>query len=349
MAQRAASRPASLHLWLCGIARSLRQPAIRHVTETLVHVPASTPQPVLVETALTLPVARAGADLPAMAIIIPNRNKPDLLKRCAGFLEFANRFRPELIIVDNASDRSVVGAIYDDLRARHGARIVEMNQPFNFSRMVNLGVAASSAEVVLLLNNDVEITAPGMLEKLLAYALRPEVGVVGGVLIYSDGTVQHAGITLRPGATREHCVLSQHVLRGAPRSAESYLHLLRTVRNYQCVTGALQAIRRDVFDQVGGYDEVSLPIEYGDVDFCLKVRRAGWRVIALPLEGVIHPESATRGLENPPAVTRMRYAAMATIARRWPDAVASDPYRNPWVELGDIPQARFPWSVEPVR
>jgi glycosyltransferase involved in cell wall biosynthesis/GT2 family glycosyltransferase/2-polyprenyl-3-methyl-5-hydroxy-6-metoxy-1,4-benzoquinol methylase len=344
LAQRPAGRPASLHEWLCGIARGLQQPVTRHIAEPLVHMPANAPQPRPRPAAPAARSAPAGAGMPAMAIVVPHRNQPELLQRCLGFLEFANRFRLELVIVDNASDVPAVDAIYDGLHARHGARIVCMNQPFNFSRMVNLGVAASSAEVVLLLNNDVEITAPGLLEEMLANALRPEVGVVGSRLLYPDRTVQHAGMILRPDPV-EHRVRAQHVLRGAPDTADGYLHQLRTIRNYQCVTGALMAMRREVFAHVSGFDEVSLPVAFGDVDFCLRVRRAGWRVIALPLDGVIHVESATRGTDWPPAAIDMWVKAMAVIAERWPDAVARDPFRNPWVEVGEVPHARFPWST----
>jgi GT2 family glycosyltransferase len=344
-AQRAAGRQASLHQWLCGIARGLHQPVTSHVAEPLMHMPANAPRPVLVPTTAAPPLAQAGAETPTMAIVVPNRNQPELLKRCLGFLEFSNGFRPEVVVVDNASDDPAINATYDDLRVRHGARIVQMDQPFNFSRIINLGVAATSAEVVLLLNNDVEITAPGLLEQILANALRPEVGVVSSRLLYPDGTVQHAGMTLWPGPTREHSVRAEHVLRRAPRNADGYLHQLRTIRNYQCVTGALLAMRRDVFQFVGGFDEVSLPVEFNDVDFCLRIRRAGWRVIALPLDGVIHIEGATRGTDSPPTVIEMRTAAMAVIAERWPDAVCRDPFRNPWVDVGEVPQARFPWSA----
>jgi O-antigen biosynthesis protein len=100
-----------------------------------------------------------------------------------------------------------------------------------------------------------------------------------------------------------------------------------------------------VFDQVGGFDEVAFPVEYGDLDFCLRVRRAGWRVIALPLDGILHPESSTRGTASPPAVVAMRTAGMKIMAERWPDAIARDPYRNAWVEAGEVPEARFPWSA----
>jgi GT2 family glycosyltransferase len=342
IAAERAARPASLHDWLCRIPRRAQQPATRHIAEPLVHMPASAPQPVLQPAKPA--VHAGGGELPALAIVIPNRNKADLLEQCVSFLKFENRFRPELVIVDNTSDEAAVRTLYRDLTARHGARVVPMDRSFNFSCMINAGVAATRAEIVLLLNNDVEITAPGLIETAMAHALRPEVGVVGSRLMYPDGTVQHAGMVLRPGPTEETRVRSEHVMRGAPATADGYLYQLRTIRNYQCVTGALHVTRREVFDRLGGFDEVAFPVEFGDVDFCLRARRAGLRVIALPLEGVVHHESATRGRDSPPAVVVMRTAAMKIIAERWPAAVADDPCRNPWVEVGEISQARFPWS-----
>jgi GT2 family glycosyltransferase len=343
-AQRA-ERPASLHDWLCAIARGARQPMTRHVAEPLVHMPASTPRPVPRPAQPAVLPARRG-ELPSLAVVIPNRNKPELLERCVSFLNFENPFRPELVIVDNASDEAAVRSLYRDLRTRHDARIVQMDRSFNFSCMINAGVAATGAPLLLLLNNDVEITAPGLLEIAIAHAARPEVGVVGSRLMYPDNTVQHAGMVLRPGPTEETRVRSEHVLRGAPATADGYLYQLRTIRNYQCVTGALHAMRRDVFDRLGGFDEVAFPVEFGDVDFCLRARRAGYRVIALPLDGVIHHESSTRGRDSPPDVVAMRTAAMKVIAERWPEAVADDPCRNPWVEVGEVAEARFPWSSE---
>jgi GT2 family glycosyltransferase len=212
--------------------------------------------------------------------------------------------------------------------------------------MVNLGVAASTAEAFLLLNNDVRITAPGLLEQILAHALRPEVGVVGTKLLYGDGTVQHAGILLQEGHAGVQTMLPLHVLRGATRHDPGYLNALSSVRNYQAVTGALMASRRIVFLQVGGFDEVHLPVEFNDVDYCLRVRQAGYRVLCLPLDGIFHFESSTRGSELSPEVARMRQAAMACMAARWREEFRHDPYRNPWVELGDVPQARFPWSAD---
>jgi GT2 family glycosyltransferase len=310
------------------------------------HIPASVAQPILRPAQPALVLARTG-ELPTLAIVIPNRNKPELLERCVTFLDFENRFRPELVVVDNASDEAAVRALYRDLDARYGARVVQMDRSFNFSCMINAGVANTRGEILLLLNNDVEITAPGLLEAAIAHAMRPEIGVVGSRLMYPDGTVQHAGMVLRPDPTAETRVRSEHVLRGAPATSDGYLYQLRTVRNYQCVTGALHMMRRDVFDHLGGFDEVAFPIEFGDVDFCLRARHAGYRVIALPLDGVVHRESSTRGRDSSPAVIAMRTAAMAAFVERWPQAVADDPCRNPWVETGEVPQARFPWLDEP--
>jgi GT2 family glycosyltransferase len=337
-----ASSCASLHDWLSIIAVEELDLAARHVTESLVHmpppdVPSCPPMPVT----YALPSAR-----PDLAVIVPNRNQPELLKRCLGFMEFPNEFQPELIIVDNASDDSSVLAIYAQLQERHGARIVSMNQRFNFARMVNLGVAASRAQTFLLLNNDVEITLPGLVEQLLAHALRPEVGVVGTKLLYGDGTVQHAGMLLEEGYAGVQTMLALHVLRGAERDDPGYLNALLCVRNYQAVTGALMASRREVFLRAGGFDEVHLPVEFNDVDYCLKVRKSGFRVLCLPLDGIFHFESSTRGSEESPEVARMRHGAMACMAVRWSKEFHHDPYRKPWVALGNVPQARFAWSAE---
>ena len=336
-----ATNCASLHDWLRMIAQEEPHLATRHVTETLVHLPPpSAPSGPTVPATYVLPTAT-----PDLAVIVPNRNRPELLKRCLEFLEFQNHFRTELVVVDNASDEPSVLAIYEELRKRHGAKIVPMNQKFNFARMINLGVAASDAGTLLFLNNDVQITAPALVEQMLAHALRPEVGVVGTKLLYGDGSVQHGGMLLRDSHADVRTMVALHVLRGAKRDDAGYLNALSSARNYQAVTGALMATRREVFLQVGGFDEVHLPVEFNDVDYCLRVRKAGHRVLCLPLDGIFHFESSTRGSELSPEVARMRQAAMACMAARWREEFRHDPYRNPWVELGNVPQAHFPWTA----
>ena len=271
------------------------------------------PERLVVRNAKT---GRSIAEPPEVAIIIPNRNRPELLARCLGFLEHANHFRPEILVVDNASDDPALPVLYAKLKARHGVRVLRMDQSFNFSRLVNLGVAATKAELVLLLNNDVQFSLPGQLEQLLAAAMRPEVGVAGCRLLYPDGTTQHAGMLLRPGPDPAVPIRAMHVFRGAARQATGYLHQLHAIRNCQAVTGAVMAMRREVFHRVGGFDEVALPVEYNDIDFCLRVRRTGLRVITLPLDGVFHHESATRGDASTPAVRMMRNRPQSPAATR---------------------------------
>jgi GT2 family glycosyltransferase len=337
--QRADGSPDTLHGWLCGVAAAAAPITVAHLVEPVMHLPVGLPQLVASQ-----PVFASGGDLPSVAIVIPNRNRPELLERCVRVLEHYEGPAPELVIVDHASTDLRTLAIYDQVQARYGAVIRRVTGRFNFSRMVNVGVAASSAEVIVLLNNDVEITVPGQLEMMIRHAMRPEVGVVGAHLLYPDGTVQHAGMLLEPGPNRRQPVIPRHVLRGAPQTSEGYLHALRTVRNYQVVTGALLVTRRAVFERAGGCDEVSLPVEYNDVDYCLCARAMGLRVIAVPTQGIFHNESSTRGTEDTPEVIQLRAENSAMMASRWGDTLIHDPFRNPWAEIGDVPQVRFPWT-----
>jgi GT2 family glycosyltransferase len=339
--RRFAGRADSLHDWLISLATEASPVAAAHLGETVIHLVCDLPRPAPAPAVLSRP-ARAGS----VAIVIPNRDQPDLLQRCIRCLEFLEGPVPELVIVDHTSTDPATLAIYAHLQQRYGARIERFGGHFNFSRMVNLGVAATTAEVILLMNNDIEVTIPGQLETIVEHAMRPEVGVAGARLLYPDGHVQHAGVLLRMGSNRHHLVLAHHVLRGAPGEADGYLHALRTVRNYQAVTGALFATRRTVFENAGGFDEVNLPVEYNDVDYCLKLRAMGLRVVAVPTDGIIHPESSTRGNETTTEVRAMRTHAMAVIADRWRDAVERDPFRNPWADLGDVPEVRFPWTAD---
>ncbi len=338
-AQRAqAGRPATIHDWLCRLGRCHPQPATTHVAECLLHLP---------ETAAAARAAPAAVPLPArwpsVAIVVPNRNRPDLLARCLDFLA-GLRFRPELIVVDNASDDPALPALYAELKAGCGARILAMDGPFNFARMINIGVAASRAEIVLLLNNDVHFSDAGAVEQLVAAAMRPEVGTVGSLLQYPDGTVQHTGILLRRFQGLVPMAGAEHVLRDMPMGMLRTLPAFMAVRNWQAVTGAVMALRRHVFEQVGGFDEISLPVDYNDVDFCLRVRAAGLRVITLPLAGVTHAESSTRGATQRESAVEIYRRASAIMAARWPAAFAADPYRNPWF-AGERAAPFLPWNA----
>ena len=338
--RRSSRRPASLHEWLATLGTG-DAITVAHIAEPILHLLDDLPRPA---PAAVTPERPARA-VP-VAIIIPNRDQPDLLRRCMGFLDFFDGPLVELIVVDHASTDPATLALYAEAESKNGARILRIPGSFNFSRMINLGVAATTAKVILLMNNDVEVTIPGQMETIIENAMRPEVGVAGARLLYPDGRVQHAGMLLQSGPDRLHRVMAQHVLRGAPGDADGYLSAQRTVRNYQAVTGALMATRRDVFESAGGFDEVSLPVEYNDVDYCLRVRALGLRVVAIPTDGIIHRESSTRGKEATPEVQAMRSHAMTVIADRWRDEIERDPFRKPFADLGDVSDVRFPWTVD---
>lgn len=325
----------TIHEWLCELANRSPAPRAVSLNEPVVHFPAGERR----SDSISI-VAHPADRLPSLgrvAIIIPNRNRPELLRQCLGFIEFPLRFEPEIVVVDNGSDDPEVRDLYIELQKRCGARIVSADRRFNFSTMMNVGIAASESETLLFLNNDVEVSRRGLLEEILVHVSRPEVGVVGSHLYYPDGTIQHAGMILKPSGNREYPIHAHHVLRGARIREDASLQPWLTVRNYQAVTGALMATRRDVIQRVGGFDEVAFPVEFNDVDFCLRVRQAGMRVIVVPADGIYHPERSTRGSESPPEVVQMRRRAMTAMWSRWPHEIHADPFVNPWLDVGERP------------
>lgn len=285
------------------------------------------------------PKVAATPKMASIAVIIPNRNKAELLSQCVASMLPDPQVK-ELIIVDNASDSQDTLDLYDMLKRDHGARIVEANQPFNFSRMINLGVEAASADMLLLLNNDIEFKGKDILAKASAVASRPDVGIVGTKLLYPDGTIQHAGALLDFNPY-ENSVRAMHVGRGADKSSAGYLGQYCHVRQFQAVTGAFMMLRRTVFDEVGGFDEVALPVEFNDIDFCLRVGKAGYKILCLPLDGVIHHESASRGKADTPQVRHMRMSAEALMSRRWLAQFQNDPYNHPIARLGERAEVQF--------
>lgn len=307
----------------CGVREFLlcaarSEVAAMHIGESLLHSaqPADAPVPILC------------ADPPhrQLSIVIPNRNGIDLIPRCVAFLQDLS-IPFDLVVVDNASDDPRVWTFYQELEQRFGARIIPFNEAFNYARMINIGVGAARHDFILLLNNDVIISDAAVILSALSFAARPEIGVVGTVMRYPDGTVQHAGMALRRDAGG-NCEVD-HILRFARNDEGDYFGALTAPRNWQCVTGAFQLIPKAVFLELGGYDDVSLPVEHNDVDFCLKVRKSGRRVICLPLPGIVHDESRTRRHTQKTEASLMRRRARAVMAARWPEAFMADPFVHP--------------------
>jgi O-antigen biosynthesis protein len=260
---------------------------------------------------------------PRVSVVIPSRDGFDLISRvCRGVLHETAYAPLELIIVDNGSTDPAVLALYETLRADPRVRIRIDPQPFNFAAMVNAGVAEASGAVILLLNNDVAVIEPGWLAAMVRQACRPEVGAVGAKLLYGDGTLQHAGVVVGLGGR------AGHILRRRPGDTAGHLGRLRVAHEVSAVTAACLAVAREKYLAVGGFDAEAFPVDFNDVDFCLRLDAAGWKTVWTPEATLAHFESVSRG----PSVgaKRIRFEQEAArFSERWRAVVRHDPFYHP--------------------
>jgi GT2 family glycosyltransferase len=216
---------------------------------------------------------------PAVTVVIPTRDRVGLLRACIESIEERSTY-PErrLLVVDNGSTDPETLAYLASLPHR----VIRDPRPFNYSELMNAAVERVDTEQVVLLNNDVTVITPGWLEAMLEHAQRPDVGAVGCRLLYPDGRPQHEGVAVGVGSPAINLDLSALPPMG------------RVIREVSAVTAACMMIRREVWREVGGMDE-TLRVAFNDVDLCLRLRRAGYRVVYTPLAELHHHESASRG------------------------------------------------------
>ncbi|MEH3146416.1 MAG: glycosyltransferase [Methylobacterium frigidaeris] len=260
---------------------------------------------------------------PLVSVVIPTRDRPDLIRTAIrGVLDRTDYSAIEVVVVDNGSTDAAVHALYADLAADPRVRRLDRPGPFNFSSLINDGVAASTGSVVVLLNNDVEVLEPHWLSEMVRQAVRPGIGAVGAKLLYGHGRLQHAGVVVGLGGR------AGHILRNRPAETPGHLGRLRVAHEVAGVTAACLAVTRDRFDAVGGLDAEAFPIDFNDIDLCLRLAAAGYRSIWTPRAVLAHHESVSRG----PAVgpQRARFEAEADrFAARWRATIRDDPYYHP--------------------
>lgn len=283
---------------------------------------------------------------PAVAILIPTRDRLDLLRTCVDSIRRHTRYPAyRIIIIDNQSEQPDTKAWLADQAAQGALSVLPYDQPYNFADMNNQAAAAVTEPVLVFLNNDTETTGADWLHELVGQALRPEIGAVGARLLFPDGSIQHAGIALHPEIT------AFNLFGGLGRGRHGYFAKANLLQNLSAVTAACLAIRRDTFLAVGGFDAAQLGIAYNDVDLCLKLRAAGYRNLYTPYAELVHYESASLGAPNDP-VRRARFEReQAAFRDRWAAVIAHDPYFNPNLDFhaGDFvpaPQPRLtrPWQ-----
>ena len=261
---------------------------------------------------------------PLVSLVVPTRDRSALLAACANAVLHRTDYPAiELIIVDNDSREAGTARLLAQLRTDGRVRVLHFSGAFNWSAMNNLAAADARGEVLVLLNNDIDVIDPGWLTELVGQAMRPEIGVVGAKLLYPDGTVQHAGMTLGNGS------FGVHLYRHAARDDPGHGGMLAARRRVSAVTGACLAIRRGVFRDVGGIEADQLRVTGSDVDLCLRVRAAGLAVICTPHALLFHRELATRGVDASPAQRARVAAERGYLSRRWGRTIETEAYLSP--------------------
>jgi glycosyltransferase involved in cell wall biosynthesis/2-polyprenyl-3-methyl-5-hydroxy-6-metoxy-1,4-benzoquinol methylase len=257
---------------------------------------------------------------PKVSIIIPTRDRLDLLSRCIDSIHNLSTYKNyEIVVVDN---NSVEEETLSYLRT-FGGRVVKHAGEFNFSKIVNIGAAHVDAEYLLLLNNDTEVITPGWIEAMLEHAQRPEVGAVGARLLFPDGKAQHEGVIVGPGDG-----LAGNV------DFENYFGLGRCIHNASAVTAACMMTRSEIFKGLGGFEE-ELKVGYNDVDYCLRAGEKGFLIVYTPYATLKHDEAATRGYGNEETANKSHPVADEEFFRsRW--FGYSDPFDPPSLKI-DLP------------
>ncbi|GAB0120166.1 glycosyltransferase family 2 protein [Acidisoma sp. 7E03] len=274
--------------------------------------------------------------LPRVSVIIPTRDKADLLTRSVlGVLFRTNYQNLEVIIVDNDSVDTATFGLFRLLENDSRVRIIHVPGTFNYSAMNNKAAREATGDILLLLNNDIDVIEPGWLTELVSHAVRPDVGAVGAKLLYADGLVQHAGVVLGVGEHNAGPGVAGHFGLAAEPDDPGYLGQFAVTREVSAVTGACLALRREIYDAVGGLNEEQLPISFNDVDFCLRIRAKGFRIIWTPFARLYHLESATRGLaENPERIAQSAREA-DYMRHQWGTTLDQDPFYNPAFDRRD--------------
>lgn len=290
------------------------------VADVLKTNPAVVVEPYADDTGLRPPnAARIRHALPegvSATVIVPTRDRLDLVGPCVESLLVAapwNRTAMDLIVIDHESREPETLAWLEQVVQHDTVRVKPHQGPFNWALMNNLAAAESQADVLIFLNNDTLVLTREWLDELVAQAMRPEVGVVGARLLYEDGTLQHGGLVARNRV--EHYIGHEGV--GLPGTDGGYLHRYGLVRRAAAVYGACMAIRRDLFQSLGGFDSARLGVEGNDVDLCLKAQAAGFRVLYDPNATLYHLESKSRGFAHSGEALRISRAANQVVWDRW--------------------------------
>lgn len=260
---------------------------------------------------------------PKISILIPNKDHIDDLDKCIqSILKKSTYDNYEIVIIENNSTEDSTFAYYKSLEENEKIKVVYWEREFNYSAINNFGASKATGEYYLLLNNDVEVLTEHWLEELLMFAQRKDVGAVGAMLYYPDDTVQHAGVIVGLGG------VAGHSHKYYPRGEWGYSYRLTIAQNLSCVTAACLMVKKSVFDEVEGLDE-GFAVAFNDVDFCMKIRKAGYLNVFTPYAELYHYESKSRGLEDTKEKQARFQGEINRFKSKWnKELEQGDPYYN---------------------
>lgn len=300
------------------VERALRRSSAAAHLPFVLHHRRARPQPVMPSRR----VPAGEGPLPAVTVIVPTRNNAELLRKCLEGVRRTDYPDLEIIVVDNDSDEPQSLDFFDELRG-DGVSVIRIEGEFNYSALNNAAVRAARGELLCFLNNDVEMLDGDWLRWLVSHARRQDIGAVGGMLLYPDGTVQHAGVFTGIGGG------AAHAHRFVGKDERGYFDRARLPQRVSAVTGACLVVSREKFLAVGGFDEKDFRVAFNDIDLCLKLNERGWQSFYEPRATLIHHESKSRGSDRAKA-NRARFAEeLAALKRKWRTDERRDPFHHP--------------------
>jgi GT2 family glycosyltransferase len=263
-------------------------------------------------------------ELPLVSMIVPTKDKLELLRPCVdSILSRTDYPNFEVIIVDNASVEERTAKYIKEIGKNPKVHVLTYPGPFNYSAINNFAVPHARGAYLCLLNNDTEVVGTSWLTELMRYAVRPDVGAVGAKLLYGDGSIQHAGVVVGIGDS------AGHAHRFLPAGQSGYFRMAHVAQFITAVTGACLAVNKKKFESVGGLDESGLAVAYNDVDFCLRLERAGWRNVYVPHAVLLHHESKSRGSDMASKNVERYRRELKLLQDRWGTETYQDPLHNP--------------------
>ena len=263
-------------------------------------------------------------DLPLVSMIIPTRDKLELLRPCVesllGRTDYPNF---EMLVLDNASTEERTARYLEEIGKDPRVRVIPYDKPFNYSAINNFAVRHARGAYICLLNNDTEVVERSWLIELMRYAVRADIGAVGAKLLYDDGSIQHAGVVVGIGDA------AGHPHRFLPAGQPGYFRMAHVAQFISAVTGACLVVEKAKFEAVGGLDENGLAVAFNDVDFCLRLERAGWRNVYVPHAVLLHHESKSRGSDMASKNVERYRRELQLLQERWNTKTSQDPLHNP--------------------